>query len=278
MLERRVRLSFLARTCLALAVSLQISLAAADGSGQNDQTVPCDRCGFVETVIADTADVFTASARWHKPEWRSAAIKAAAVAGSMLLLDEHVRDYVQDHRNDTTDRIANAFEPFGAEYSAGVLGGFALIGHFADKPVAMNLAFDGTASLFISAGLIVPGLKFVTGRSRPNADLGSSDFNPFGGAESFPSGHTAAAFAVAASIATHYDKLWVKGLSYGVAGLVGYSRMVHDAHWLSDVTAGAFIGIGVAREVSKLNLERRGVVLVPFHEQGTWGIRLAKTF
>jgi membrane-associated phospholipid phosphatase len=142
----------------------------------------------------------------------------------------------------------------------------------------MELALDGTASLFISAGLVVPGLKFVTGRSRPSADLGSSDFRPFTGGESFPSGHTTAAFAVAGSIATHYDRLWIKGLSYSVAGLVGYSRMVHDAHWLSDVTAGAFIGIGVAHEVTRLNLERRGIVLLPLHEQGTWGIRFARTF
>jgi len=266
-----------ASSYVALTLFLQVSLAAAEDPRPNDQNVPCDSCGLVKTVIADTGEVFTAPVRWRKSEWRSAAIKAGAVTASMLFLDERVRDHVQDHRNDTTDRIANAFEPFGAEYSVAVLGGFALIGHFAEKPRALELAFDGTASLFISAGLITPGLKFVTGRSRPSAELGSSDFHPFGGGESFPSGHTTAAFAVAGSIATHYDELWVKGLSYGVAGLVGYSRIVHDAHWLSDVTAGAFIGIGVAHEVATLNLERRGVVLLPYYEQGAWGIRFAKT-
>jgi len=264
--------------CMALA-ALWCTIAAGAERSQRDQTVPvCDSCGVGKAFRFDARDVFTSPVRWQKREWRSAAVKTGAIVGSMLLLDDPVRDYIQDHRSSTGDRVAKSFEPFGAEYAAGVLAGLALIGRAAGKAPARDAAFDGAASTVIAAGLIAPTLKELVGRSRPRAGFAASDFNPLGGAESFPSGHTAAAFAVAASIAGHYDQRWVKGLAYGVAGLVGYSRMVHDAHWLSDVAAGAFIGIGVAREVSKMNLQRRGIVLVPLHERGEWGIRIARSF
>ena len=238
----------------------------------------CESCGFGKTVVFDTREVFKAPVRWRKPDWRSVGIKAAVVVGSLALLDEPVRDYVQDHKGSTTERIANAFEPFGAEYALGALAGFAAFGTLAGKPAARNVALDGTVSSLIAAGLVVPALKELTGRSRPNAGLGAHDFNPFSGAESFPSGHTAEAFALAASIAENYDQRWIKGLAYGVAGLVGYARVEHDAHWLSDVTAGAFIGIGVAREVSALHRARRAVVVTPLPVPSGWGVRVSAAF
>ena len=124
----------------------------------------------------------------------------------------------------------------------------------------------------------MPALKFVTGRSRPRKNLGTSDFHPFNGGASFPSGHTAAAFALAATIAEHEDRAWIKGLAYGVASLVGYARIDHDAHFASDVTAGAFIGVGVAKRVARLNRTGRGVVWAPTHDAQGWGIAFARPF
>jgi hypothetical protein len=268
-----------AMSAYVVLAALWCTIAAGAEPSQRDQAVPvCDSCGAGKTFRFDAREVFTSPVRWQKREWRSAAIKTGAIVGSMWLLDEPVRDYIQDHRSSAGDRVAKTFEPFGERYAAGVLAGFALIGHAAGKAPAREAAFDGIASTVIAAGVIVPALKELSGRSRPRTGSGASDLNPLSGAESFPSGHTAAAFAVAGSIASHYDQRWVKGLAYGVAGLVGYSRMVHDAHWLSDVAAGAFIGIGVSREVSKMNLQRRGIVVVPLHERDEWGIRIARAF
>jgi membrane-associated phospholipid phosphatase len=235
----------------------------------------CESCGFGKTVVFDTREVFKTPTHWQKSDWRSVGLKAAIVVGSLAFLDKPVRDYVQEHKGDTTERIASAFEPFGAEYAIGALAGFAAFGKLANKPVARNVALDGTVSSLIAAGLIVPVLKELTGRSRPNAEQGAHDFNPFSGAESFPSGHTTEAFALAASIAQNYDQGWIKGVAYGVAGLVGYARIEHDAHWLSDVAAGAFIGIGVAREVSALHRARRTLVVTPVHVPGGWGIQVS---
>lgn len=269
----------LALLCVLCTPALPQRANAQDPPG--DQAVPvCEFCGFGKALAQDTRAAVTEPARWGKHEWRSAAWKSALVVGSIALLDEPAHDYLDRHRNATSQRVADAFEPFGAEYALGTLAGFALIGSLGDAPRARSAALDGAVSTLITSGLIVPVLKWSTGRSRPNADLGAHDFNPFNGGESFPSGHTAEAFTIAASIAENYHRPWISGLSYSVAGLVCYARMEHDAHWLSDVCAGAFIGIGVAKQVSKLNRERRGVKIsfAPLDERGVRGIRVAGAF
>ena len=74
------------------------------------------------------------------------------------------------------------------------------------------------------------GLKFSINKKRPN-----------GGDHSFPSGHTSSAFQGASFIHKRY------GLEYAIpayllATFVGYSRVECDAHYTSDVVAGAIIG------------------------------------
>ena len=250
----------------------------ADEATPTETVTPCEFCGFWKTVGTDTREIFTEPVRWQASDWRSVAWKSALVAGSIALLDEPTRDYLQRHRSDGSQRIADVFEPFGAEYALGTLAGFALVGFAGDHPTARAVALDGTVSSLITGGIVVPMLKALTGRSRPHDGQGAHDFNGLGGGESFPSGHTAEAFTVAASIAENYHRPWISALSYSVAGLVGYARMEHDDHWLSDVAAGAFIGVGVAKQVSKLNRSRRGIAFTPLDEPGVRGIRVSVSF
>src|SRR5204862_459002 len=89
----------------------------------------------------------------------------------------------------------------------------------------------------------------------------STEFHPLGHDQSFPSGHTTQAFTVASVISAHYDSPWIGAMAYTVASLVGYARHEHQAHWPSDIVAGAAIGIGVGRTVVRLNEENRGARL-----------------
>jgi membrane-associated phospholipid phosphatase len=212
---------------------------------------------YWQLLKGDVRQVLTSPGRWDETTWRRVGTKALLVIGAMALLDDGTNGYMDDHRSSTTDRMAADFEPFGRQYAAYVIGGYLLAGKLAHRPRAKAVAVDGLTSTVIAAGLIVPALKEITGRSRPRAGQGAYDFHPFNGGYSFPSGHTAAAFSVATSIAEHYDALWIKGLAYGVASLVEYARMEEDAHFLSDVTAGALIGIGVAHSVHDLDEDRR---------------------
>ena len=68
---------------------------------------------------------------------------------------------------------------------------------------------------------------------------------PDGTAYSFPSGHTANAFAGATILAIEYGEnhKWVPYAAYGVATGVGLMRMGNNKHYLSDVLFGAGLGI-----------------------------------
>lgn len=60
---------------------------------------------------------------------------------------------------------------------------------------------------------------------------------------SFPSGHTITAFAIAISVGLFYPQLQAPLLA--VALLIASSRIILGMHFLSDVIAGAAIGIGL---------------------------------
>lgn len=72
------------------------------------------------------------------------------------------------------------------------------------------------------------------------------DVRPDGkGFSSFPSGHTAFAFTGAAILDHEYGKKypWIKWTGYGLATLVGISRLANNRHWANDIVGGAAVGI-----------------------------------
>lgn len=87
------------------------------------------------------------------------------------------------------------------------------------------------------SGLTTTILKNLVREKRPS---GSDNL-------SFPSGHTTTAFAFASVVAMEHEWYWGLG-AYGIASLVGFSRINDNAHYLHDVVMGATIGIsyGVA--------------------------------
>ena len=66
---------------------------------------------------------------------------------------------------------------------------------------------------------------------------------------SFPSGHTIAAFSVATVVSRRYGRQhrWVPYAAYGMAALVGASRLTLSAHFLSDVFMGGALGYSISR-------------------------------
>jgi membrane-associated phospholipid phosphatase len=89
----------------------------------------------------------------------------------------------------------------------------------------------------------------------PNGDFSQSWFKEnhgsyLGGIGSFPSGHTIAAFSVATVFANRYpNPRWHVWLAYGLASLVGFSRISLQSHFPSDVFAGAALGYAIAHYV-----------------------------
>ena len=66
-----------------------------------------------------------------------------------------------------------------------------------------------------------------------------------GSGRAFPSGHTATAFVAAEFIQQEFKDAspWYGFAGYTVATATGTLRMLKNAHWFSDVVAGAGVGI-----------------------------------
>jgi membrane-associated phospholipid phosphatase len=110
------------------------------------------------------------------------------------------------------------------------------------------------------AAILTTVLKNATRRVKPagfpaSGNLSDSWFEKRGspssyikGNGSFPSGHTMEAFSVATIIARRYQNhRWVPYAAYGLAAVVGFSRLSLSVHFLSDVFMGGALGYSMSR-------------------------------
>ncbi len=120
--------------------------------------------------------------------------------------------------------------------------------------------YIGARALFLFtpiavSGIVVEILKFIAGRARPRLWFEQQiyGFDPFstGGYlwHGMPSGHTTTAFALAFSLIVLYPSRRLLWLSFGI--LIAVSRIAVDAHYLSDVCAGALLGWLTVRFLSR---------------------------
>lgn len=98
------------------------------------------------------------------------------------------------------------------------------------------------------SGILNTGIKWLMGRNRPinlieDGVFGFDFFRMIYLHEntSFPSGHTVTAFALATAFSFLYPRLRVP--AFLIAVMIGLSRVVVTAHYLSDVIAGVVVGV-----------------------------------
>ncbi len=106
----------------------------------------------------------------------------------------------------------------------------------------------------VFSGIFVIILKFTFARYRPKLFIekhlfGFSWFDIGYDVSSFPSGHTAIAFAAMVSLGYIFPKF--KYIFLLLAILVGVSRVVLDAHYISDVLVGAFLGFLISYSINR---------------------------
>lgn len=102
----------------------------------------------------------------------------------------------------------------------------------------------GWVVVILLSVLLTHSLKFAVGRARPHMDQAPSATVPLNTSakhQSFPSGHTSAAVANAVLLGLYFPRgriaFWILALALGV------ERMRVEAHFLSDVVAGAGVGV-----------------------------------
>lgn len=237
-------------------VNTPLPASAITGSGQlaNDKIKP-------QQWLKDTGAVLISPKDWGPSDWS----RFVLYGGLTYLIhenDDHIQSWFQENRSKKTNKLAevgNAFPVAGAIYLTGT--------YFSGDDQQRRFAATGLESMTIAL-LAAEVISVAANRDRPNGEN-----------RSFPSSHTAAAFALATVIADEYrdeDKT-LPYLAYGLATLTAYGRLNDNKHWGADVVAGALIGHYTAKSVAKLNASRE-LRLQPYVSTYARGIVVSKQF
>ena len=116
-------------------------------------------------------------------------------------------------------------------------------------------AVDGLASIAVTATVVNLALKPLGRRRRPERGAPLDWHVRMPRSRSFPSGHTASAFAFATGVAATQPQVAVP--LRVLAALVAYSRVHTGVHYPGDVMGGSLLGIALARATTWARARRR---------------------
>jgi membrane-associated phospholipid phosphatase len=240
--------------CLLFAPPLQEALLAG-----TSQRIDRFNKQYLLNFGHDFTEVYTSPKNWGGKD----ILKLCAVTGAGLLFfafDQDIKNWVQKQRTTSSDDFFNVMSSFGNGF---YLGG-ALIGLYAAGEIADENSLRRTALLslesWLTSSVFVIGVKVIAGRARPRTGESSHSFHPFSQRtvyNSFPSGHSCTAWAVATTIADQTDNPLVDGLAYSIATLVALSRVQGNDHWASDSFIGSAVGYFIAKKVCALSRNRK---------------------
>ena len=151
--------------------------------------------------------------------------------------------FVRSLHNSVIEQIGNLGNRLGDGKTLAILSfGFFLVGFGLKKDVFRQTGIDSLVAHAL-AGVAVQIFKHIIGRPRPrftHQEAFGYGASLQSGLDAFPSGHSAASFAVAAVLARYFPTMsW---MWYGVASFIGFSRYLRGSHFPTDVLVGAVLG------------------------------------
>jgi membrane-associated phospholipid phosphatase len=235
------------RTCLILILSL---LSPALG-----QERPISWKRVIPTVASDQKQIWTYPVRAVRGSHWAPALGVLGVTAGLIAADPHDAPYFR--RTSSFRGFDSAFS--GSNTNLGTI--IAPVGLYAAGLIRKDSYQQKTALLagiaVADAEILTSVMKAATSRLRPQDVSASGDYdhtwfkskgNWLRGRGSFPSGHAIAAFSVATVVSRRYPKhRWLPYVAYGLAGVVGFSRVTLSSHFPSDVFLGAALGYSISR-------------------------------
>lgn len=210
-------------------------------------------------------------------------LKVAAASATAVIVfanDEEIKEFSQANRNDLLDSLAVYGESVGGMGGVTAIGAGVIIGVVLDNEQIKRVSVMAAKTTLVS-GMVTRALKMSFHRERPRKADSAYEFHgpAFHNQDvAFPSGHTTQAFAIATVIAhegRQYSPM-IPFLAYSAAAIGGWSRVNDNAHWASDVVAGALIGHLVAKNIINANSANKGFLITPsLHQQGEFMVHLS---
>jgi len=188
--------------------------------------------------------------------------------------NNHIKEEVKEHIDEkfTIDDFSQ-YLPLASVYGLSAIG-IKGKNSYRDKTVIV-------ATSYLIMGITINSLKRILKVERPDG----SGFN------SFPSGHTATAFMGAELVYQEYKdvSIWYGMSGYFVATGTGAFRLYNNRHWLTDVVAGAGIGIlstkaaywlypSVNRLLASKKQTDKKTAFIPYYDGKQVGFGLVSTF
>jgi membrane-associated phospholipid phosphatase len=228
---------------------------ATDKNQGKDQPKPADKSGDTENeshpgvlglgrdFLLDQKHIWTSPSRlrFSDTEWL---VPLAGISAGLFVTDRNVSASLS--HNPTTISHYNNLSTAGLGALVGGAAGMWLLSfpsHNSHWRETGLLAGEAAVNSLVPVEIF----KYGLGRERPLQGGGAGDF--FQGGTSFPSEHSAAAWAVAGVIGHEYPGPIPRILAYGLASLVSYSRVKGAQHFPADVFIGSIVGSMIAQEV-----------------------------
>lgn len=197
------------------------------------------------TAVPDSTKNDTVKVREHEPAmgvrfhpftFRQAYVPAALIATGIVattLFTDQLKYKIVEERNRHFAGFHTNIDDYMQYAPIPIAYGLDALGVKSENDVLNRslILLKGEALMLIS----VNTLKYTTHELRPDG----------GNHYSFPSGHTAQAFAAATFLSEEYKHRfsWMPYAAYGVAGATGLLRIANNRHFIGDVLMGAGLGI-----------------------------------
>jgi len=176
------------------------------------------------------------------------------ISGALIATDLRTAQALPNTADQT--KWSGRVSQIGAAYTlAGISGATFLLGQATKNDHARETGLLALEALAHAQGVVF-GVKQITNRARPVDNDQERGF--WKGGNSFPSGHAASAFSVAAVFAYEYrEHIAVPITAYALASVVSASRLGARRHWFSDVFVGGSTGFLLGRYVYKKHHDPR---------------------
>lgn len=215
---------------------------------------------YEESGLERFADWFYKDAgalvRLTKPRTALYVVGATGATLALAQADDGVNPWLAERNTGTFQDILEI-----ADYAGGPNVNFVVLGLAGTSVLTNDRRFQDAAmtslQTLVYAGLVGYGLKGILGRLRPSqtddpyAFFETTGRNPFSdaGNSSYPSGHAIAAFGIVTPWVFYYPCPLTYAL-YAIPVGTSLSRLAIDKHWMTDIVAGAAIGILMGRYLS----------------------------